>query len=661
MRKPASVNKKSDIILLLGLVLLALVSGLGFFSLDLDQENRSMKSRSTVQAAAEALRDREFGQENPLVFMLEPIRPGLVDPMTDLALQPWIQGLRRLEGVRQVRTLPQSHREAFYLVVLIDSADQGRFAERIRSTVEQAREQRPAGYRFYATGQALGEMAISRAMDEERARIVPILLGALFVLLLIAYRSFVLSAGILASALLGILALGGIQWMWGLEVDPISSLLPPVLLTVGVAGSVHLVEAFLGHRAEGLPTGQATQRAFQDLRWPAILTVSTTIAGFLGLLWSPVPAVGQFGLLAGIGVALTCLLTFLWLPAYLRVFARGEPMTRLRCERGGWSHLSSGMAIFLGHRARSVAFGGAALVLFFVWQWMGITVDTHPILILPAHDSFRVETEHIAQALGGIETFDLMLPGPAPRRGMGKIQQLREGLQAEPLVAGLIGVIERSPSGLRRQRILLRPSGTDERARLFQRIEDRAKDLGWSQAVTAGAPVIVAKDSNELVRTQLTGMVFTLLFLWLAMSIGFRSMSLGALGLIPNLVPAILLYGCLAFADRPLSVGSAMIGSILLGLTVDDTIHFLYRYKKSRAFGSSQLVSIARSFRIAGRALAITTLVQAFGFLICIFGALESSREFAVLASITMVVALAADLVLLPSIMLFHRARPVLS
>jgi len=94
---------------------------------------------------------------------------------------------------------------------------------------------------------------------------------------------------------------------------------------------------------------------------------------------------------------------------------------------------------------------------------------------------------------------------------------------------------------------------------------------------------------------------------------------------------------------------------------VDDTIHFLYRYKKSRAFGSSQLVSIARSFRIAGRALAITTLVQAFGFLICIFGALESSREFAVLASITMVVALAADLVLLPSIMLFHRARPVLS
>ncbi len=655
------MNAKSDIILLLGLALLALISGFGFLALDLDRENRSMKSRDTAQAAAEALRDREFGQENPLIFMLEPLRKGLIDPSHDAALRPWIQRIRQLEGVAQVSVLPESSPDAQYLVVLVDSPESGQFFDRVQRIVEGARKSHPAGYHFYATGQALGEMAISRAMDEERDRIVPILLGALFLLLMLAYRSFVLSVGVLASALLGILVLGGIQWMWGIAVDPISSLLPPVLLTVGVAGSVHFIEAFLGGRAEGVPTREATRRAFQDLFWPALLTVSTTIAGFLGLLLSPIPAVRQFGLLAGLGVALTCLLTFLWLPAWLRVFAKGQSMKRLRCERGAWSHLSSGMAIFLGHRARAVAIGGAALVLFFVWQWVGISVDTHPILILPSQDAFRMETEHVAQALGGIETFDLLLPERSPRHAMGKLQELRREMTEEPLVADLIGMTERSTSGLRRQRVLLRPSGTRERARLFDRIESRAQQLGWSQAVTAGAPVIVAKDSNQLVRSQLTGMAFTLLFLWLTMSLGFRSISLGALGLIPNLVPAILLYGGLAFADRPLSVGSAMIGSVLLGLTVDDTIHFLYRYKKSRVFGSSPLVSIARSFRIAGRALTITTLVQAFGFLVCIFGALESSREFAVLASATMIVALFTDFFLLPSLMLFNRARPVQS
>mgnify|MGYP002713164601 CR=1 FL=1 len=654
------MKTKTDILLLLGLGLLALVCALGFFHLDLDRENRSMKSRDTAQAAAEVLREKEFGAENPLVFMLEPIRKGLLDPAKDPAVGPWIQSIRRLPAVTQVRILPQSGPDALFLVVLIDSDAGGDFFDRVQSTLDGARAMHPAAYHFHATGQALGEIAIAHAMDQERGRIVPILLVTLLLLLWLAYRSFVLASGILASALLGILVLGGIQWVFGFAVDPISSLIPPVLLTVGVAGSVHLVEAFLGLRAEGVDTEQATHRSFQDLWKPALLTVSTTIAGFLGLLWSPIPAVGRFGLLAALGVALTCVLTFLFLPAWLRVFARGEGMERLRRDRGVWSHLSSGMAIVLGHRARVVAFAGAGLVLFFIWEWAGISVDTHPIRILPTHDAFRVDTEHVANAVGGIETFDLLLPGPTPAKGTRKVNLLRRTIDHEPLVAGLIGIVERSPSGLRRQRVLLRPSGTKERAAMFGRIEHRAHALGWPDAVTAGAPVIVAKDSNQLVRSQLMGMVFTLFFLWVAMSFGFKSPALGLLGLVPNIVPAILLYGGLALSNRPLSVGSAMIGSVLLGLTVDDTIHFLYRYKKSRVFGSSRIVSIARSFRIAGRALAITTLVQATGFLVCIFGALDSSREFAVLASATMVLALAADLLLLPSIMLFRRARPVL-
>jgi hypothetical protein len=93
---------------------------------------------------------------------------------------------------------------------------------------------------------------------------------------------------------------------------------------------------------------------------------------------------------------------------------------------------------------------------------------------------------------------------------------------------------------------------------------------------------------------------------------------------------------------------------------VDDTIHLLHRYRQARRRGSSPVVSIARSLRVAGRALLVTTVVEALGFLACLAGSLDSSREFAVLASATMVVALAADLLLLPSLLLLSRrtARP---
>ncbi len=655
------MSRKADLLLLLGLLFLAGVAGVGFTSLGVDRENRSMRSEHTAQAEAEALREKAFGAGRSLLFMLEPLRPGLIDPVRDPSVPTWIEGLRGLDAVERVAVLPQSGTNALYLVVTIEEAEGGRFFDRVQATVDQALAHLPAGYHFHATGQALGELAISSAMTEELGRIVPILLAALFVLLWATYRHVSLAVGTLASALLGILVLGGIQWLLGLEVDPITSLLPPVLLTVGVAGSVHLIEAFLKLRASGRDAYDAVRQAVRELVRPAALTISTTAAGFLALAWSPIPAVRDFGLLAALGVSLTCGLTFLWLPAFLRVFAGRPSFARIRPRGAPWRHVAGGLALWLSRHARAVTVSGTLLVLLFAWQWTGLSIDTEPLRLLPERHPFRRETERVALALGGVASFDVLLPGGVASGASTAVDALRRDLAREPLVADVLGLPERAPSGLGRQRVLLRPSGTGERARLFSRVEDRARTLGWKGAVTAGPPVIEAKDSNDLVAAQLRSMGITLLFLGIAMAIGLRSLRLGLLGLIPNVVPAVLLYGGLSLAGRPLSVGSAMIGSVLLGLTVDDSIHFLYRYREARKRGSSRRIATARSFRIAGRALLVTTLVEALGFLVCIVGSLESSREFAVLSSSTMAVALAADVIFLPSLLLGAAPRPARS
>jgi hypothetical protein len=652
------VRRPKDILLLLGLTLLAALAGMGFLARHLDRENLSMQSRSTPQAAVESLRDRTFGRQSPLLFMLQPLTRGDLDPLHDANVPIWTAGLRALPWVRQVSVLPQSHAQALYLAVLVEDAPGGRFFERVRRTVDVAWRTRPAGYHLHVTGQPLGEMAVAHALSEESARVVPLVLGALFLLLLGVYRRAILAAGVLASALLGILVLGGLQWLLGLAIDPVSSLLPPVLLTVGVAGSVHLVEAFLARRARGHAAGEAAREAARALRRPGALTASTTIVGFLALLGRPIPAVRQFGLLAAAGVALTTLFTFLWLPAWLRLFAGGAGFASLRRPGGPWAQLAGGLALVLRRRARAVTVAALLVVLVFAWSWSGLQVDTQPLKVLPAHGRFRRETASVAHSLGGIESFDLLLPAPPPGRGPGNYLGLCRALGQEPLVAGVLGLPERAPSGLGRQRVLLRPSGTGPRERLFERLEARARTLGWPGAVAAGAPVLVARDSNELVASQLRGMALTLLFLWIAMSIGLRSPGLGLLGLIPNVVPAVVLYGGLALAGRPLSVGSAMIGSVLLGLMVDDTIHFLFHYRQARRRGAGPLRAAARSLRVAGRALVVTTLVEALGFLVCVLGALASSREFAVLASGTMLVALAADLFLLPALLLARRRAP---
>jgi predicted RND superfamily exporter protein len=137
----------------------------------------------------------------------------------------------------------------------------------------------------------------------------------------------------------------------------------------------------------------------------------------------------------------------------------------------------------------------------------------------------------------------------------------------------------------------------------------------------------------------------------LTIAIAFRSVLLGLLGMLPNLLPCLTIYGALATVGRPLSVATAMIGSVMLGLVVDDTIHFLYRFSTARAGGTAVTRSVARALVHAGRPIIITSLVLAVGFAAGLTGSLETTREFSALAATTILGALVADLILLPALL----------
>ncbi|MEZ5990142.1 MAG: MMPL family transporter [Planctomycetota bacterium] len=647
----------SDTVRLFVLTLVTALAAVGHGRLTVDRINRAMRSSSGPQAEADALEEAEFGGEEVLVLLLEPMRGFVPSREADHERREFVARLRGQDLVRSVARLPLKDPETMALAVSLDlarvHADGG--TDRVRALVERARAEAPTLFHFHATGRLLGELAIADAMRAEQQRVVPILILALFGLLLLCYRHVGMALAVLLPAIAGVLWIGGLEYLLGLPLDPISSLLPPVLLTVGVAGSIHLLEAFLEARASGEAQAVAVGDAVRRLLVPASLTVATTVAGFLGLLFHPIPAVRRFGALAAAGVVLVCLLTLTWLPPWLRLFARSPALARRRPRKGAWAHVSGGAALFLGARGRGLLVVAAVVLALSGWEWRHIEVDTHPLHILPSSHPFRVDTDAVANVLEGVETFDLMLRPPHPRPTNGRLVALQRAVLADAGVVALVGPVERSAHDVRRLRFLLAPGGTRDHERLFDRVEAQARAGGWELAHAVGDSVRVARDSNALVRGQRRAMGSTLVFLFLAMAIGFRSLGLGLLGLIPNLIPSILLYGGLAAVARPMSVGSAMIGSVLLGLIVDDTIHFLHRYRQSRARGSSSRTAVARAFRVAGRALAISTLVQVLGFSTCLFGELDTSREFAVLAAGTMLVALLADLIVLPSILLLRR------
>jgi hypothetical protein len=254
--------------------------------------------------------------------------------------------------------------------------------------------------------------------------------------------------------------------------------------------------------------------------------------------------------------------------------------------------------------------------------------------------------------MGGVETFDVLVPPESELASPPALAELTRNLLERPSIVRLAGPVRESADGTRMITAVLGPAGTSEREDLFADLEAKWGGANGDEILVTGTSVQVAQDSGELVRGQLKSIGITLAFLFVVISASFRSWRTGLLGMVPNVLPCLLLYGGIAALDRPLSVASAMIGSVLLGLVVDDTIHFLYRHHRARRRGEPTRVAVVSALRHAGRPIVITSLVLGCGFALCVFGTLDTTREFSILAASTIALALLADLLLLPALLL---------
>jgi predicted RND superfamily exporter protein len=228
-------------------------------------------------------------------------------------------------------------------------------------------------------------------------------------------------------------------------------------------------------------------------------------------------------------------------------------------------------------------------------------------------------------------------------------------LQAQ--LARLEGIVQ--PAGLPRVAedgtalvsFLLAPSGTSAREELFAEAEDAAREAGWVEAHATGMAVRTARDSGAIVRGELRGLLATFLALGPCIWIGLRSVRLTLVGLAANTLPCLALHGGLALAGRPMSVASAMIGSVVLGLVVDQAIYFLHGFRGGLE-RTTPRVAVARTLRHSGRAMTVTSLVLALGFLAGVAGQLTTTREFGILAAGSILTAWIANVWLLPTLLL---------
>jgi uncharacterized protein len=363
------------------------------------------------------------------------------------------------------------------------------------------------------------------------------------------------------------------------------------------------------------------------------------------------------------------------------------------------------LATFLRFAARSsvqhpiaILFGAGLLTLLGCTGIAKIQSNTDLVWFLKSDEPLFRDSMFIDEHLAGIHTLEFVLSG---RDGASlvsvdavtRLAHFREALLAHPEVGGvqsvlsLLSAIQRAetngtgwqlpadPEALLYAFDLLESAGDDALVRRmidpeFRHARVRAQIHSIGSAVAApledrileearaifgpdyalsvtGAFHQMTRDSNRLVETQLES--FSLAFALVILAIGamFRSLRLMAVSIIPNVIPILWTGGLMGFCGIELSTGTTMIASVVLGLAVDDTIHYLTRFRREHALGVRAAIQATTTG--TGRALVISSSVLVIGFWVGALGSFKPTIYFSLLTGITMISALLCDLLVLPA------------
>ena len=174
-----------------------------------------------------------------------------------------------------------------------------------------------------------------------------------------------------------------------------------------------------------------------------------------------------------------------------------------------------------------------------------------------------------------------------------------------------------------------------------------------------GVSIVGAYSVMRNIVNMLIGTVIAMLIVSLLLVFVFKSLRFGLLSLIPNFIPAAMAMGIWGYLVGTVSVAASIVTAIAFGIIVDDTIHLMTKYLRARADGKSPSEAVVPVFRLVGRPLLTTTVIFALGFLVFGASGLSTNQTLGVLVGMTVIIALLADFLLFPPLLVaLDRTKP---
>ena len=575
---------------------------------------------------------------------------------------------------------------------------------RIATLLEQGTGGRP----FHVSGRPHFKAHVYHGMLHDLKGLVPFGLLAMAVvlwLLLGSWRGVFLP---LLTAVIAILWIFAAIALLGRTLTLLTVLLAPILLAIGSVYAVHVLSRYEEEVARASDAASAVLRCQRHMVLPVTIAGATTSIGFAALLITDVPAVFELGAFATLGVASVTLITLTGLPAALALMPlRGPSSSRIAGAAQRWiDRLLVRLSDGVSHATGPVLVGIAVLATLALAALPRIEIDTDYLSYFDERDPVRQDFEAVNRLLAGAVPIYVVLEGGEPGfyreperlramkalaermsevEGVTRVLSLLDMLESlnrafhaddaayqripesRPAVAELLFMIPKRELQRyltvdhARANLIVRTGevGSAATRRLIAGLEAAIAQTPLPegmQARVSGNALLLARSADGIARGQPLSILSAAVAILVLITLGLASLRLGAVAMLPNLLPVLCFFGLLGLGAAPLSLPTSLIGCIALGIAIDDTVHYLVRYRDEREQGRSPVEAARETTRCVGRPIVVTSCMIVAGFLVVAFSDFATLREFGVLTAVTMGLCLLADLVLLPAFLIRSRA-----
>lgn len=540
-------------------------------------------------------------------------------------------------------------------------------------------------------------------VDMQKREIIFSAIVSFILVTLVMYLIFRKPWGIaisLVSIALGMLLFLGYMGAFGRQLNAMSALYPIIMIMVGTSDVIHIMTKYIDELRKGNTRKNAAIITVKEIGLATLLTSVTTAIGFASLLTSRIGPIQDLGVNAAVGVMIAYVTVIGFTVVMLSGF-RVDQLVKLGRGQAFWDRSMLWSYRFTRSHPGRIVFGG---LIVFALCMLGISMVTTNYEIksnLPRNSKITDDFKFFEKNLTGFRPIEFaVFPQNEYKahdyevvKEIGKLEEkLREveGIRAISSLTTVYKSIHQMFNGNRPEayelpaserqferyqrlvsqvpialsNVLVNEDGTKARvtSRIFDigadsvkyrvdKVQEWAKsniDSNVIKIQQTGTALIIDKNAQYVREDLMEGLGLAVLVVSLLMAFLYRNVKMLLISLVPNLFPLLMAGALLGFLQIELEAGISIVFAVIFGIAVDDTIHFLSKYKLALNKGKNTEEALQITFRESGKAIVLTTVILFFGFLIMLFSQNPASFVVGLLISVTLFGAMISDLMLIP-------------